>query len=76
MTDVLFYWFVFNQTVVTYCSLFYYRTYGLPFMIFVAARSILPPCPIDGMWGSRKTSWDGQANKKPVVTFKCDDNLV
>ena len=27
-------------------------------------RSILPPCPIYGMWGSRKTSWDGPANKK------------
>ena len=27
-------------------------------------RSILPPCPTYGIWGSRKTSWDGAANKK------------
>ena len=31
---------------------------------FQWTRSIPPPCPIYGMWGGRKTSWDGSANKK------------
>ena len=30
-------------------------------------RSILPPCSIHGMWGSRKTSCDGLAKKKTIV---------
>ena len=33
-------------------------------------RSILPPCPIHVVWGSRKTSWDGQDNKKEDLNSK------
>ena len=36
--------------------------------------SILPPCSINEMWGSRKTSCDGLANKeiKPQLLAKID----
>ena len=37
---------------------------GLSMIIDQCTRSIPPPCPIHGMWGGRKTSWDGAANKK------------
>ena len=30
---------------------------------------MLPPCPIHGMWGSRKASGDGQANKKDANNY-------
>ena len=40
---------------------------SLSMIIEQCTRSILPPCPIHGMWDSRKTSWDGPANKKKQV---------
>ena len=39
-------------------------------------RSILPPCPTHGMWGSRKTSWDGPANKKIAFSDLSKINLL
>ena len=40
---------------------------SLSMIIEQCTRSILPPCPIHGMWDSRKTSWDGPANKKKRI---------
>ena len=34
---------------------------SLSMLIDLCTRSILPPCPIYGMWGSRKTSCNGLA---------------
>ena len=33
----------------------------------VKNKKYTTPCPIYGMWGGRKTSWDGSANKKNNV---------
>ena len=33
------------------------------------------PCPIHGMWGSRKTSWDGQANNNKKKQLKFFGNI-